>query len=185
MSACGFILDEARGRRRVARGFTLVEILIVVVILGILATIVVPQMSGASKEARENSLKDDLRYLRIQLQVFKAQHADLAPGYPGGVPSATPTEAAFLQQMTMYSNEKGATNATATSVYKLGPYVSHMPDNPINGLSSIKMIDNATPLPAPNPAEEQTYGWIYKPATQEIIANSTGTDASGTPYSKY
>ena len=37
------------------RGFTLVELLIVVVILGILATIVIPQFSNASQQARENT----------------------------------------------------------------------------------------------------------------------------------
>src|SRR3954471_6340222 len=75
--------------------FTLVEILIVVVILGILATVVIPQFSNASQEARENTLKDDLRYMRTQLQVFKAQHRDVAVGYPGANTSAAPTFTAF------------------------------------------------------------------------------------------
>src|SRR4051812_32333230 len=82
-----------RGDRRTSRGgFTLVEILIVVVILGILATVVIPQFSNASQEARENTLKDDLRYLRIQIQVYKAQHRDVPPGYPNADPNQAPTE---------------------------------------------------------------------------------------------
>src|SRR6185295_7253169 len=71
--------------------FTLIEILIVVVILGILATIVVPQFSNASINAKENTLKDELRYLRTQIVVYKAQHHDIAPGYPGGDNTATAT----------------------------------------------------------------------------------------------
>src|SRR5262245_49632233 len=70
--------------RRSARAFTLVEILIVVVILGILATVVIPQFTSATHETRENTLKDCLRYLRTQVLVFKAQHRDVPPGYPGG-----------------------------------------------------------------------------------------------------
>ena len=54
---------NARRRAALLKGFTLVEILIVVVILGILATIVLPQFSNASATARENTLKDELRYL--------------------------------------------------------------------------------------------------------------------------
>src|SRR5438105_7827710 len=78
----------------VRAGFTLIEILIVVTILGIIATIVVPQFSTASNTARENMLKDELRYLRTQIVVYKAQHHDVNPGYPGGdtTKSATDTD---------------------------------------------------------------------------------------------
>jgi len=64
--------------RRHRRGFTLVEILIVVVILGILASIVIPQFSNATETARQNTLKDELRYLRTQFVVYGAQHNDVA-----------------------------------------------------------------------------------------------------------
>jgi prepilin-type N-terminal cleavage/methylation domain-containing protein len=186
MSRNGFKIRRVRPHYSIgARGFTLIEILIVVVILGIMATIVVPQMSGASKEARENTLKDELRYLRTQIQVFKAQHGDLSAGYPNGNIAAVPTEAAFLDQMTHCSSEKCATSATGSPVYKLGPYLSRMPDNPINGTNAIKVIPDAAPMPAPNPAEATKYGWIYKPSTQEIIANSTGVDSAGMSYGKY
>ena len=51
----------ARTRRA---GFTLVEILIVVIILGILAAIVIPQFTNASQDARESSLLSQLQTLR-------------------------------------------------------------------------------------------------------------------------
>src|SRR5687768_13320099 len=112
--------EAGRGRRGARRGdpcrgaFTLVEVLIVLMILGILATIVIPQFTSASQQARENTLRDDLRFMRTQIGVFKAQHRDRAPGYPGGNPAAAPTVLDFAQQMTMFTDEGCATNATST-----------------------------------------------------------------------
>ncbi len=155
---------------RPAHAFTLVEILIVVVILGILATVVLPQFSNASASARENTLKDELRYLRTQIIVFKAQHKDIAPGVAG---------ADFIAQMTGHTNETGNTNAVATSVFKFGPYLSKMPANPINTLSTIE-ISAASPLTG-----DGSHGWVYNPATLEIIADLQGSDSNGTPYVTY
>jgi hypothetical protein len=84
--------------------------------------------------------------------------------------------------MTMNTNEACGTNSVATTTYKFGPYLSKMPSNPINGLSAIKFVADADDLPAP---DDTTYGWIYKPKTQQIIANSTGNDGNATPYASY
>ncbi|MEM9111640.1 MAG: prepilin-type N-terminal cleavage/methylation domain-containing protein, partial [Planctomycetota bacterium] len=50
----------------VRKGFTLVEILIVVVILGILAAIVIPQFTNASEAAKASSVLSQLQTLRSQ-----------------------------------------------------------------------------------------------------------------------
>ncbi|HQI28676.1 MAG TPA: type II secretion system protein, partial [Sedimentisphaerales bacterium] len=77
------------------RGFTLVEILIVVVILGILAAIVIPQFTQASTEAKTNSLCSNLQTLRSQIELYKVQHNDT-------VPSAN-----FTNQMTFCTDING------------------------------------------------------------------------------
>jgi general secretion pathway protein G len=172
------------GPRRAGRdqaAFTLIEILIVVVILGILAAFVMPQFSNASRLARENVLKDDVRYLRTQLSVFKAQHGDISPAYPAANPAGSPTEALFLTQMTQHTDQRCNASASASSDYPYGPYLSKMPENPINGLSTLKIVANDTTLPAP----DGTTGWIYKPQTLEIIANVSGTDLDGVHYADY
>ena len=175
--------DNLIGSRsgRHGSGFTLVEVLIVVVILGILATIVVPQFSNASQQARENTLKDELRYLRTQLLVFKAQHRDVSAGYPNGDSTATPTETALVAQMTQYSDQFGYVSATASATYVCGPYLSKMPANPKNQLSSVRIVGNGQPMPTP----DGTTGWIYKPQTVEIMANLVGNDSNGTPFKNY
>lgn len=175
--------EKRSGDPRRHRAFTLIEILIVVVILGILAAIVIPQFSNASHVARENSLKDDLRYLRTQIAVFKAQHRDVPPGYPAGNVNSTPTSTDFFAQMTQYSSDHCGTSAAASASYPLGPYVQKMPINPLNSLNTVLIIENGQPMP--KTYQGPTYGWIYKPQTQEIIANSDQKDGNGVAYIDY
>jgi prepilin-type N-terminal cleavage/methylation domain-containing protein len=66
-------------RTQVKRAFTLIEILIVVVILGILAAIVIPQFSDASTQANNANLRSQLQTLRGQLELYKVQHSDTYP----------------------------------------------------------------------------------------------------------
>jgi len=172
-----------------ANAFTLVEVLIVIVILGILAVIVIPQFSNASVQARENTLKDDLRFLRLQVQVFGAQHRDVPPGYPGGNTGSSPSASDFEDQMTLFTSESCATSTTVSTVYKFGPYLSRIPFNPINNQTDVYIVNNGTAMPAagtlPLMNGSTPYGWIYKPQTQEFMANLAGSDSNGTPYASY
>lgn len=106
-------------RVRKPAGFTLVEILIVVVILGVLAAIVVPQFVSAASESRESALQMDLHRVRQQIQIYYQQHD-----------STWPTFDDFEAQMTLASNKSGATAALGTAGYPLGPYLQELPVNP-------------------------------------------------------
>jgi len=64
---------------RKRRGFTLIEILIVVVILGILAAIVVPQFTNASQEATSSSIRSQLQTLRGQIELYRVRNGGALP----------------------------------------------------------------------------------------------------------
>ena len=54
-------------------GFTLIEILVVVVILGILAAVVVPQFTGASDDANDSSVRIQLKVIREQIELYRVK----------------------------------------------------------------------------------------------------------------
>src|SRR5258706_12448837 len=106
-------------------GFTLVEILIVVIILGILAAIVIPQFTNASTDARKASLVSQLQTLRSQIQLFKLQHNDVLPD-----PVANQ-----WKQMMSKTNLQGTVDTTATGLF--GRYLESIPVNPLNGNKNV------------------------------------------------
>lgn len=65
------------------KGFTLVEILIVVVILGILAAIVVPQFTNASNEAVKGALQSQLQTINSQVELFRVRNQGAYPDFTG------------------------------------------------------------------------------------------------------
>ena len=141
------------------KGFTLVEILIVVVILGILAAIVIPQFTDASTEAKEANLKSTLQTVRSQIELYKIQHND-------NLPDANDNDA-FAACMTGYTNVAGTTVAF-DAVGALGPYLQSMPKNPwIAGATA-----DDTDFVTTNPAEGTGLtGWYFNTDTGAFGAN--------------
>lgn len=68
--------------RAVPTGFTLIEILIVVVIIGLLATIAIPKFSSSRDKALVTSMKSDLRNLMTQQESRLADSGSYATSFP-------------------------------------------------------------------------------------------------------
>ena len=174
--------DNQQSFRLGKSGFTLIEILIVVVLIGIMAAMVIPKFSTAAAESRESMLLENLRILKAQIGVYRAQHWDVAPGYPNGDTSINPTEADFVAQLTLYTDENGITNAVQTDRFKYGPYMREIPENPINGLPTVEIITDGGALPG---AGDDSHGWICRPEDLTVLADAAGTDSHGEDYYNY
>ncbi|OHB62724.1 MAG: hypothetical protein A2Y77_14365 [Planctomycetes bacterium RBG_13_62_9] len=162
-----------------ARAFTLIEVLVVVVLLGIVAAIVLPSLGKGTTMARESSLAFDLNLLRRFVLIYKSQHQEVAPGYPGGNTAATPTDQAFRDQAMLSSDAWGQTAAVGTPSFPCGPYLSKIPANPFNNKDTLEMIANGQAFPA---AADDSHGWVFKPETGEIRPDNSGTGVDGTSY---
>lgn len=137
------------------KAFTLVEILIVVIILGILAAVVIPQFSEASADTRASSVMSDLRMIRAQIQLYKAQHTDTY---------ATD----FENQMIKYTDVDGNTATAYTSTFRFGPYMLKVPPNPYTGINAVRT--GAFGIPA------TSAGWWYNSDTGEFRADNIADD---------
>ena len=142
--------------KRNTRGFTLVEILIVVIILGILAAIVIPQFTNASNDARNNSVSSTLQTIRSQIELFKIQHADTPPVLTSGWTIMT-------GRSTL--GEVGPTAGSTTGT--LGPYMQQAPLNPVNSQSAV------------GTTFATTVGWVYTLNGNVYSISAVNTSGTG------
>ena len=140
-------------------GFTLVEILIVVVILGILAAIVIPQFTSASESAKASSLVSQLQTIRSQLELYQVQHN-------GDYPTLATLQTGDPDNWTGLSTQTDVDGAAGTD---FGPYLQKAPVNPFTGTSNVI---------ASTGTAAATVGWLYNETTGEIKAAVASAKAS-------
>lgn len=139
-------------------GFTLIEVLIVVLILAILAAIVVPQFTSATGQSRANALQANLYHVRQALQVYRVEH--------GTYPDLGPDGQTLIDQLTLATDAEGNTAAVGTAGHNLGPYLRIFPDNPQTSGRTIG--DGAI----------GTTDWFYDELNGTFRANNSAADAA-------
>lgn len=132
-------------------GFTLVEVLIVIVIMAILAGAIIPKFSNSTADAKNNTAKFNINTLRSQIEFYRAQH-DVR------TPSMT------LAELTSATSASGTIGTGVTFPY--GPYVQSVPLNPITNSNAI-----VAPATVPPVAAIADAGYLYDVTSGKIWIN--------------
>lgn len=174
------------------RGFTLVELLIVAILLAILAAIVVPQFASTTTDAEESALRANLAAMRSAVDLYRQQHGE----YPGASASsggacttgigtgAAGNVQALIDQLTRYSNAAGGSCALQEAGYAYGPYLKEdtLPTNPVSDVATFVIINTGN---LNMTADGAAGGWKYDTTSGRLIANDTNLDSQGVAYSTY
>ncbi len=151
------------------RAFSLIELVIVIVIIGILAAIAVPRLSRGATSASENALSANLAAMRSAVELFYAEHSNTYPSL-----------AKFSESLTQYSDSTGTKfgDRDAANGLIYGPYLRTVPPLPV-GANKGKTAAVA--------ALGDDGGWVYD-ATKGTVKSNTAAgevDSNGKKYSDY
>lgn len=153
---------RARPLHATFRAFSLIEIAVVVVIIGIIAAIAVPRMSGAAVRTRVASMRGNLATLNRAAEMYAAEHAGRCPACDAAG-AISPDGEALALRLVQSTTETGEQSGA------FGPYLLRVPPNPFNHLATVR-IDGA-------PAGAGTHGWRYDSATRSFQADDSAAMA--------
>jgi prepilin-type N-terminal cleavage/methylation domain-containing protein len=138
-------------------GFTLIEVLIVIVIIAILAMIVIPRMTAVGRRSKEASLRADLKQIRDAIERFEANTAAWPPAL---------TDLMVADGSAISADADGRGMTLDRSGFD-GPYLrtgdSNLPRDPFTGAAD----------------------WNYNNSTGEVHSSATLTAIDGTAYSTW
>ncbi|GAB4545097.1 MAG: hypothetical protein Tsb0013_02680 [Phycisphaerales bacterium] len=140
---------------RHTQGFTLIEVMIVVVTLGILAVLVVPQLANATEEATRTSIRGQLQMIDKQIELYKTEH-------DGDLPTADPVDP---------MGDAGANSGWGVLVS--GQYLKEEPVNAYTGRTQVieGAFEDARDAP-----QASVLGWHYQIVGVRLDVYAMGYD---------
>lgn len=175
-------------RSRKHLGFTLIELMITVTIIGILASIAIPKFSDMVRKSKEGALKGQLGGIRSALAIY---YADVEGSYPGIIAGMNCGMSSCIGV--------NALQVLATKYLRSIPYPAVPDYHPSNGPTPWTDTDVGGPsgtslavyfsAPTANPDWGQLWLYFMDPAWPatwgQVFVNCTHTDTKGTVWTTY
>jgi general secretion pathway protein G len=147
--------------------FSLTEILLTVIILGIVASITLPQCSVASEQSKISSLIRDLQQVRWQIQLYKNEHHGKLP---------TANGLSFSQALTKYTYADGSiAKEQKPGKGVFGPYLDSIPENPF---VVEKPVASQIKCGTQTPEADGSSGWFFNTLTGAFNANDSSSHSA-------
>lgn len=176
-------------KQSVIKGFTLVELLIVVIILAILAAIIVPQFVSSTDDAKIASLDSTLAKIRSSLTRYSLQHNGRYPGLYSTIDGITAVNnpfnrvVTFNDQLMLYTDINGKSSTIKVSPFIYGPYLKkRIPKNPVTTDPNLVIINSGELGMSGDFARG---GWKFDGLTGQFIANDTSLDPNNIRFDNH
>jgi len=149
-------------RRIRPSGFTMIELMIVVAIIGILAAIALPRFADMMEKSREGATKGNLRSLKSAGSIYYAEAEGIWPQ-----------------------------TINSSSTYRFSLYIDTIPVVRVTGkfdLNHMTTVPTGRVValgPAGTAPNSQSSGWMYDSTLGRFFINSTLMDSKRVPYSFY
>ncbi len=139
---------KTKNSKHLQLGFTLVELIIVLLILGVLAAIIVPKISNYVEDAKSVGTLAQLKNIRSAFELYRTQHNNKYP-----------TLADLQSNWSVMINNTSIDGSLSVDG-KYGPYMQQPPKNPWTESTSVVNIVSAGDI---------ADGWRYNENTGEIV----------------
>jgi prepilin-type N-terminal cleavage/methylation domain-containing protein len=144
----------------VSRGYSLLEVAIVTVILGLVAAIAIPRLSRGSQGSAEAATARDIQVLQKAIDLYAAEHN-----------GTFPNSAMIAEQLIQYTDASGAMSKTKSATFSYGPYLRRVPPLPAGPHKGNSNISTTAGVGV---------GWIYDPTEGTISPNNATPPISAT-----